>query len=418
VTPSVQTGPQPQSPVLAWVAVTACMFAIAINYADRATIALAGPQIRDEFGIGAAEFGALQSAWSLAFAAAQLPVGWLVDRFGAWLLLGCSLALWSLAQAAGGWFLGFEALLISRIALGVFESPGYPAAARVISDFFRPVDRGPPTGFYTVGGDLGRIVGMPALTILMLAHGWRAMFVIVGLVGVVAAGLWFALVPRPTRVAVDPPLLLAASVADWRRLFQFRAMWGLILGSFCSGYAVWMYATWLPGYLEIQHGLSIARTGWLATLPLIASVIGSVVGGLTTGRLAAGNRSLIISCKIPMVGGYLAAACFCGLAAAAPDMPAALSAIAASMFALSFAQSGKWTLVTAVAPAGAEASVASIANFGSYIGGALSPFLTGLIVDRTGSFVIALVVGAIVMGVGAGLYGLIVVRPIPPSTKS
>ena len=102
----------------------------------------------------------------------------------------------------------------------------------------------------------------------------------------------------------------------------------------------------------------------------------------------------------------------------APDMPAALSAIAVSMFALSFAQSGKWTLVTAVAPEGAEASVASIANFGSYIGGALSPFLTGLIVDRTGSFVIALVVGAIVMGVGAGLYGLIVVRPIPPSTKS
>jgi MFS family permease len=76
-------------------------------------------------------------------------------------------------------------------------------------------------------------------------------------------------------------------------LFRFRSIWGLILGSFGSGYAVWMYLTWLPAYLETQHHLSIAKTGLLATIPMLASVGGSLAGGYVTDRLAKGGMKPI-----------------------------------------------------------------------------------------------------------------------------
>src|SRR5271166_4847703 len=106
-----------------WAALILCAAAIAINYLDRSTISIANPEIRKEFNISAAEFGALQSAWSLAFAITQIPVGLLIDRVGAGILLGVSMILWSIAVAAGGFASSYTQLFIARAILGVTESP-------------------------------------------------------------------------------------------------------------------------------------------------------------------------------------------------------------------------------------------------------------------------------------------------------
>ena len=90
-----------------WVAVAMCTFAIALNYIDRSTLAIGNLKIREEFGISATAIGALQSAWSIAFALAQIPVGLVVDRIGSRKLLGWALVVWSAAQAAGGWAMGY-----------------------------------------------------------------------------------------------------------------------------------------------------------------------------------------------------------------------------------------------------------------------------------------------------------------------
>src|ERR1700758_1351232 len=79
-----------------WAALILCAVAIAINYLDRSTISIANPEVRKEFNISAAEFGALQSVWSLSFAICQLPVGLLIDRIGPGMLLGISMVLWSI----------------------------------------------------------------------------------------------------------------------------------------------------------------------------------------------------------------------------------------------------------------------------------------------------------------------------------
>ena len=407
-----------------WIAVGMCTFAIALNYIDRSTLAIGNLKIREEFGIGATGIGALQSAWSIAFAFAQIPVGLMVDRVGSRKLLGWALVLWSLAQAAGGLVSGYLTFMWSRVALGVFESPAFPGAVRTVSNWFSTRERGKPTGVYTLGGDLGRIIGTPLLTALLLMFGWHTMFFAMGGIALLGPVAWFSLYRDPdlSRMApADRDYLAANGVGtsstvtlhSWRKLFAFRSMWGMIFGAFCSGYAIWMYGTWLPAYLEMQQHVSIAKTGALAMIPLACSILGSVAGGYATDRLANSGMNVVSSRKIPAACGYLLSAGFCAGAAMSGAVVPALACISASMFFLSFAQSGKWTLITAIAPQSYAGSVSSIQNFGSYIGGTVSPILTGAVVDATGSFVLALFIGSGVMVMGAALYFFVVKDPIP-----
>jgi MFS family permease len=407
-----------------WLAVGMCTFAIALNYIDRSTLAIGNLSIRKEFGINATAIGALQSAWSIAFAFAQIPIGLAIDRVGSRKLLGWALVLWSVAQAAGGWAAGYFSFMWSRVALGIFESPAFPGAVRTVSNWFSIRERGKPTGVYTLGGDLGRIIGTPLLTALLLVFGWRMMFVAMGVIGLLGAVAWLGLYRDPdlSRLApADRDYLTENGVGkpstvtlqSWRKLFAFRSMWGMILGSFCSGYAIWMYGTWLPAYLEMQQHVSIAKTGVLAMIPLACSIAGSLAGGYATDRLAQSGMGVVASRKVPAACGYVLAALFCAGAAMSGEVGQALACISASMFFLSFGQSGKWTLITAIAPQSYAGSVASIQNFGSYIGGTVSPILTGFVVDATGSFVLALFIGSGVMVAGAALYYFVVKDPIP-----
>jgi cyanate permease len=116
--------------------------------------------------------------------------------------------------------------------------------------------------------------------------------------------------------------------------------------------------------------------------------------------------------KLPTALGYAGSALFTVFAASSATTGPAVLWISCAMFFLYFAVAGKWTLITAVSPQPYCASCSSIQNFGSYLGGACSPFLTGLIVDRTGSFVSALLIGALVMTAGAAFYYFMVATPI------
>jgi len=122
------------------------------------------------------------------------------------------------------------------------------------------------------------------LTGLMLTLGWRAMFIAMGASGVVGALVWFAVYrnPHTAELSANDRAYLAANraaevqvtSAQWARLFHFRAIWARMLLAFCAGYAIRMYQTWLPGYLEMQQHMSIARTGVLASIPLICGIVG------------------------------------------------------------------------------------------------------------------------------------------------
>lgn len=389
-----------------WIAIGLATFAIALNYIDRSTLSVGNLKIREEFGISATAIGALQSGWSITYALFQVPIGFMLDRLGPRYLVGFALILWSGAQAAGGLGTTYLQLLWSRIALGAAECPAFPGAVRVTSDWFHVKDRGRPTGVYNSGGSIGPAIAPPLLTMIMLAYDWRVMFITMGVVGVVGSGIWFWLYRDPHKTELEP--IDEAYLADnragtnqvearqWGRLFKFRPMWGLMLGAFCSGYAVWLYQTWLPAYLEMQQHVSIKNTGYLASIPLICSIIGAITGGAVSDRLAARGMEIVKSRRLPSIIGLLLSGAFTFSTIAAGSATAAVILMSFAMFFLSFGIAGKWSLITAVAPQSYCTSVASIQNFGGYIGGTVSPLVTGFVVDITGSFAGALIIGAII----------------------
>ena len=409
-----ETGPSPQLRRMQWIAIVLVTAAIALNYMDRSTLAIGNLKIRAEFGLNATQIGALGSAWALTYGLAQLPSGYLLDRIGPKYLVGASMVIWSLFQAAGGLAGTYTQLMLARIGLGATEAPCFPSATRSVSDWFATKDRGAPSGLYTSGAYIGPTLAPPILTAVMLAYDWRVMFVVMGVAGVVAAGLWFMVYRDPRKQVLEPrdaaylranrEAQHAVSVRQWTALFRFRAMWVLMLGAFCTGYITWMYQTWLPAYLEMQQHISIAKTGLLASVPLLAAFFGALVGGYVSDRLVKGGMDLIASRRLPLVLGLLGSAVFTGLAALATSAGGAIACITVSMFFMQFGITCKWILVTAVTPQAYCGSAASNQNFAGFLGGTLSPILTGFIVDVTGSFVVALAIGSVMTLIGAALF--------------
>ena len=395
-----------------------------LNYFDRSALAIANPLIREELGLSVSQMGLLLSAFLWAYAFAQLPGGALVDRLGGRRLLAAALGFWSIAQGAAGFVTNLWQFAIARAGLGLGEAPMFPCAASVTRAWYPIRNRALVTGTWNCVSTLGPTLAPPVLTALMLAFGWRAMFVILGVVGIVLAVLWFTVYRDPEEVDLtvaerlelgqeEEAEAVKPTFADWRRLFAFRATWGLVLGYFGTIYILWLFGTWLPGYLEIQRGMDVRTTGWVAAIPFGFGVFGSVGSGWLADRLLAAGHAPIAVRKGTLIIALIGGALFTLAAAYAVSDFAAVACIAGALFCNGCCTSMNWSLVAEVAPANFTASLGGITNFGGYIGGALAPITTGFIVEYTGSFALALILAAVLAGLSAlALFTLVPDRAI------
>jgi len=394
-----------------------------INYLDRSTLSIANRQIRNDLDISIAEMGILLSTFSVSYAFAQLPTGILVDKVGPRILLAVGLAIWSIAQACGGLARSLRLFVATRVVLGVGEAPQFPAGARVVSNWYPARERGLPTGLFNSSSSLGPALAPPLLTALMESLGWRGMFFAMGGAGLLAALAWYVFYRDPQAAGLTAEALRSlrddearstgkVSFAQWLRLFQHRTTWGMMLGFACALYLIWLYLTWLPGYLEIEHHMTTIKVGFAASVPFIFGFFGSLAGGFISDVLAARGISPILSRKLPLVVGLFLMAIFTVPAALTRDANLAVLSIALAVFSGCMATANAWALVTVTAPSDYVASLGAIQNFGGYFGGSFAPMVTGFVVQSTGSFTVALLVGAVVAVASAILYLVVVREPI------
>jgi MFS family permease len=398
------------------------VFAGTLNYIDRATLSVANPLIRSSLHLSIADMGLLLSAFLWAYAFFQLPSGALIDRIGPRRLLASGLTIWSLAQAAAGLVGSFTQFSVARVFLGMGEAPMFSSCVRVVRDWFNARQRGLGMGICNATSSIGPCIAPPILTFLMLEFGWRWMFVAMGVAGVVIAAIWFARFRDVNEVRLTPEerafltegeeavVPQRVTFKEWRSLFRFRTTWGLILGFFGIVYMTWLFQGWLPGYLEIQRHRSIRATGFIAAIPFFFGVVGSVGFGWVTDRLMARGFSPVNSRKLPIICGLIGMAVFTFIAAEAQSNFVAVACISLAVFCNGGSSGMSWSLASVAAPANCTASLGSMMNFGGYIGGALAPTVTGFIVQSTGSFEQALLIGAAVALFGALSYLLIVRR--------
>lgn len=165
-----------------------------VNFLDRSSLSVAGEAIRGELGLSATEFGVLLSAFSLSYGFSQLPSGILLDLFGPRIVLGAGLIFWSLMQALTGMVNSFSHFILMRIGLGIGEAPFMPAGVKSITDWYAQKERGTALGIFNSSTVIGQAIAPPALVLMQLAWGWRAMFVIIGVAGIpflaAAVGMW------------------------------------------------------------------------------------------------------------------------------------------------------------------------------------------------------------------------------------
>ena len=399
--------PSPQTRTLrGHQAVTLALLFLAgiVNFLDRSSLSIANTTIRAEMHLSATQMGWLLTAFSLAYGIAQLPLIGMLDRFGTRSSLGAGLTLWSAAQLLTGFVRGLPSFVMLRVVLGIGEAPYYPAGIRSIREWFSPVARGRATALMNTSQTLGLAIAPPALAGLMLALGWRHTFMLLGASGLLIAIAWI-LFHRPraqTIYSTDIPHSTARNLLPL--LLRQRTVWGVMLGFGGINYTSWLYISWLPGYLQDERHLSLARTGWIAALPFLFGALGMLSSGVLADRLARAGVALTTVHRGNLVFGMAVSAVCTFLVAHSGSTTAAVAGISGALFFIHYAGTSGWGYVQAISPARYVASLSALQNFASFLIASAAPVLTGWLLDRTHSFTLALAVCSAITLLGALSY--------------
>ena len=370
---------------------------IAVNYLDRGVLSVSMPSIRGELGLSPEQAGMLLSAFFWSYSMFQIVAGWAVDRYDVKPLFAGGYTLWSIAVAAAGFVTRLDALIGTRVLLGLGESIAYPAVSRIIAGNLPEERRGLANALVDAGSKIGPALSTLLGGLLVSAFGWRAVFIGVGLVSLLWLIPWFAWMP-PQPPVRDPKQKDTPSFA-W--LLRRRKVWNTALGMFCLGYGWYFLLTWMPSYLVNERKFSVKTMAVAGSVPFWVLAASAVSFGYLSDRLIRGGASATAVRKGLVSGGLT----LCGIGllfvVRVADANQAVAMLTASCFFLGMFTSNCWAMTQTLAGPAAAGKWTGIQNCVGNLGGVVSPWLTGRIVERTGEFANAFYTAGFMMIVGA-----------------
>jgi ACS family D-galactonate transporter-like MFS transporter len=383
---------------------------------------VAQPALVRELAIGPEVMGLIFSAFSWTYALAQIPGGLVLDRLGARLTYGLSLALWSLTTALHGLMTSVTGLFSARLALGLAEAPCFPANSRILATWFPQTERARANGVYSVGQYVGLGFMIPLLTYIVAALGWRALFFLFGGLGVLFAFYWYAVYREPhesgrvnqselDHIAAGGGLdtKTARFVLSWpavAALIKKRQILGASIGQFCGNSTLVFFLTWFPSYLATERGMDWMRSGFAASLPYIAASIGVLVGGIVSDGIIRRTGSATLGRKAPIITGLLLTSTMV-LANFTTSNTLVIGIMSLAFFGQGMVNLG-WTLIADVAPKQLMGLTSGVFNFCANLAGIVTPLVIGFVLGATGSFYFALAYIAALGLIGAAAYVFIV----------
>jgi ACS family glucarate transporter-like MFS transporter len=379
-----------------------------ISAIDRGSISTAGPEIMKDLRIDPAQFGVILSAFFWAYLAMNIPAGLIADRIGPKTTLALSGLIYSMFTAATGLVSRVGHLILVRLGVGAGEAATLPCNTRIVRATFVSEQRGTAMGWYLSGFRLGFALSPVAMAYLISHYSWRRAFYISGVLSAGWVVLWcLTYVERRDRSATATATTAApvrqpapATKIRWSALLRHRTIVGLVLCKFFQDYTYYLFVTWLPGYLILQRGFSLIKSGWYAAIPWIAAfVFQPLAGGISDGLLRRGVDRTIAR-KAPIIVMQLLATVVVA-AGYARSAVVAVWLLAVSLVFESGSAIVLWTVCAEVAPDEASASVAGIMNTAGALAGILAPIITGVLLKYTGSFNAALLVGGLMFVCGA-----------------
>ena len=391
-----------------------------INYADRATISIAGSSLQKDLGIDAVTLGYIFSAFGWAYVLGQIPGGWLLDRFGSKKVYAFSIFTWSLFTVLQG-FVGYLpmanaviALFMLRFLVGFAEAPSFPGNARIVAAWFPTAERGTASAVFNSAQYFATVLFAPLMGWIVHSWGWEHVFVVMGALGIAFSLVWLKVIYNPREhprisaqeldhianngglVDMDKPREAGNSGPKWgyiKQLLTSRMMVGIYLGQYCINAITYFFLTWFPVYLVQERGMSILKAGIIASLPAICGFIGGVLGGVLSDHLLRRGHSLTFARKAPIVVGLLLSTTMviCNYVDA--------EWMVVGIMALAFFGKGLgalgWAVVSDTSPKQIAGLSGGMFNTFGNIASITTPIIIGYIISATGSFKWALVyVGA------------------------
>jgi sugar phosphate permease len=382
-----------------------------VAYIDRVNISVAAPMIRGELGLTPLELGLIFSAFAYPYALMQIAGGWAADRFGPRRVLASLSLLWAAATILTAVSWSVASFVMCRVLVGIGEGGAFPTATRAFTWWLPVRERGFAQGITHSFARLGGAVTPPIVLAIATRYGWRASFVALGAASLAWTALWLAAFrdtpdAHPWMTGVElaqirgggEPARATREPTPWRQIAG--RMWLVTVVDFCYGWSLWVFLTWLPSYLSDARGFPLDRMAIMATLPLLAGVVGDTLGGVISDAILRRTGNLRLARRALLVGGLTGAFAFIVPAVVIGSALGAVSLLAAAFFCLELANAVLWTLPLDIA--GQHAGTAGgMMNTGFGVAGMISPVVFGVLIQRSGRYEYPMFISAALLLIGA-----------------
>jgi ACS family hexuronate transporter-like MFS transporter len=383
---------------LGWSIAVLVSAAIAISYLDRQTLPWAIKAIQADIPFSNQVKADLDSAFLVTYGLMYIGGGLLLDQLGTRRGFLCIMVFWSLACGSHGLAGGVIALATSRLLLGMGEGGGFPAATRVVAEWFPVNERATAMGIINGGTAVGAVIAPPLIAVV-LTHvhwlglaPWRWVFFLTGALGLLWTIFWWQsyFTPAPPDVASDRTDEIEPGIS-LIHLLQHRETWAVVVAKFLSDGAWYFYLFWLPKYLFDTFQLDIKTAGGIGWIPYAASGVGCLAGGgfsswlLKRGVSVNGSRKLALGASAALMPWVMFV----------PQFHSVGWVI--FIFSLAFFGQQSWSTLVMILPTDmiakrALGALAGLVGFGGAMGGVLLGQIVGWLRDHGYSYTPALVI--------------------------
>jgi MFS transporter, ACS family, hexuronate transporter len=376
-----------------WVICALLFFATTINYIDRQVLGILAPTLQKDIGWNEAEYGAIVSWFTFAYALGYLGAGRLMDRIGTRLGFSLAVIVWSLSAMGHALAKSVAGFSFARFALGIGESGNFPGSIKTVAEWFPARERALATGIFNAGSNIGAVITPLVVPAIALKWGWQAAFIATGLLGFIWLAFWIPIYRRPAEhprcsreelAYIQSDSIDSGATVGWTRVLRQRETWAFAIGKFMTDPIWWFYLYWLPKFLDSRYDIKLAQVAAPLIVIYLLADVGSVGGGWLSGFFikrgwsvnAARKTTMLIAALLivptafaPTMTGLWASVLIVGLAAAAHQW------WSANIF----------TLSSDMFPREAVGTVVGIGGFAGAMGGVLFQRVTGAVLQSNGN---------------------------------
>lgn len=379
--------------------------AVILNYMDRGAIGVAAPLMKSQLGLSATAFGLAVSAFFWIYAPVQLVLGWICDRFSVYRLLALGTLFWSLGTFLMGFVGGFLSLFVLRLLLGTAESIAFPGGSKIICRHVPAERRGLANAVVAAALALGPAIGTLLGGVLVASFGWRAMFIVFGLLSALWLLPWQTVVQSlpEKRVDREPPFAIGKVIGRW-------SLWSMGIGHICANFGFYFILAWLPLYLVEQRGLTIIQMTTLATLGYgVQAVAAMILGAISDRWTQSGRSEAAIRRAMMIVGQTVLGLCIIGIFAA-HDLVAVALFLSVAGVCTAAGSLNTYAVAQMFAGPRSAGTWVGVQNAIGNLSGIIGPVIAGIIIDRSG-FGGAFLLAAVVTAFG-GIWWAFAIPPI------